>query len=266
MDENTKKFKIPSSLIIIKNIISWTIIFILAIIATFLMYYIIRTKYSNIRGQSYEPSFSMYTIISPSMVPNINVYDVIISKRVKDIDTIKIGDIITFISKSSLSSGMTITHRVIDIIEDDGLIKLKTQGDNNLSPDPAYVSKDNLIGKVVVRIPKIGRLQRFVLGSGGWLLFIIIPGVLLVFFDVKKLFRIKQTQRKLTPKEPVNEIVDTNILKQEIASRIKNQVPIPEERPIAKTTEIVFPIDNNLSEQEKIELASNNKSLDDNKQ
>lgn len=260
MDGNTKKFKIPSSLIIIKNIISWTIIFILAIIATFLMYYIIRTKFSNIKGQAYEPSFSMYTIISPSMVPNINVYDVIVSKKVNDINTIKIGDIITFISKSNLSSGMTITHRVIDIIEDDGMIKLKTQGDNNLSPDPSYVNKDNLIGKVVIRIPKIGRLQRFILGSGGWLLFIVIPGLLLVFFDVKKLFKLKQTQNKLKPKEPINDIVNTDVLRQEITNRAKERISNQEEEPVTKKAEIVFTINNDISNQEINSLPPNNKT------
>ena len=260
MDGNTKKFKIPSSLIIIKNIISWTIIFILAIIATFLMYYIIRTKFSNIKGQAYEPSFSMYTIISPSMVPNINVYDVIVSKKVDDINTIKIGDIITFISKSNLSSGMTITHRVIDIIEDDGMIKLKTQGDNNLSPDPSYVNKDNLIGKVVIRIPKIGRLQRFILGSGGWLLFIVIPGLLLVFFDVKKLFKLKQTQNKLKPKEPINDIVNTDVLRQEITNRAKERISNQEEEPVTKKAEIVFTINNDISNQEINSLPPNNKT------
>ena len=260
MDGNTKKFKIPSSLIIIKNIISWTIIFILAIIATFLMYYIIRTKFSNIKGQAYEPSFSMYTIISPSMVPNINVYDVIVSKKVDDINTIKIGDIITFISKSNLSSGMTITHRVIDIIEDDGMIKLKTQGDNNLSPDSSYVNKDNLIGKVVIRIPKIGRLQRFILGSGGWLLFIVIPGLLLVFFDVKKLFKLKQTQNKLKPKEPINDIVNTDVLRQEITNRAKERISNQEEEPVTKKAEIVFTINNDISNQEINSLPPNNKT------
>lgn len=260
MDGNTKKFKIPSSLIIIKNIISWTIIFILAIIATFLMYYIIRTKFSNIKGQAYEPSFSMYTIISPSMVPNINVYDVIVSKKVNDINTIKIGDIITFISKSNLSSGMTITHRVIDIIEDDGMIKLKTQGDNNLSPDSSYVNKDNLIGKVVIRIPKIGRLQRFILGSGGWLLFIVIPGLLLVFFDVKKLFKLKQTQNKLKPKEPINDIVNTDVLRQEITNRAKERISNQEEEPVTKKAEIVFTINNDISNQEINSLPPNNKT------
>lgn len=199
MGGNTNKFQLPSFIVMIKNIISWTIIFILAIVATFLMYYLIRSKIAGIKEESYEPSFAMYTIISPSMVPNINVYDVIVSKKVADISSIRIGDIITFTSTSSLSSGMIITHRVIDIIENDE-IKLKTQGDNNLSPDSSFVNKENLIGKVIIRIPKIGKLQKLLLSSGGWLLFIILPGLFLIINDIKKLSESKNSKNKKSKK------------------------------------------------------------------
>lgn len=208
MGTDKKKFQLPAVVIMIKNIISWTIIFLLAIVAAFLMYYLIRSKIAGLKGQDYQPSFAMYTIVSPSMVPNINVYDVILSKRVSDINEIKVGDIITFTSTSSLSSGMIITHRVIDII-DSSEIRLKTQGDNNLSPDPSYVNQKNLIGKVVLRIPKIGKIQRLLLSSGGWIIFIILPGLFLIFYDIRKLAKVKpvKVKQKLAeePLPPVTE-------------------------------------------------------------
>ena len=70
--------------------------------------------YAN-KGESFKPAVSLYTIVTQSMEPNINPYDVIIDATVKNPENIKIGDVITFISTASISRGMTITHRVYDI-------------------------------------------------------------------------------------------------------------------------------------------------------
>ncbi len=225
MGEDRKKFRLSSSLLMIKNIVAWTLIFILAIIATFIVYYLIMSKIASIKGQEYDPKYAMYTIISPSMVPNINVYDVIVSKKTTDIDLLKINDIITYVSTSEASLGKIITHRVIDIIDDEGLIKIKTQGDNNLSPDSSYVTAKNLIGRVVLRIPKIGRLQKFLLGSMGWLVFIIIPGIFLIIFDLRKIARNKAKKKTIInqPSPITNE--NPIINRESIVNNQFNQLP-----------------------------------------
>ena len=84
----------------ISTIISWTIFSLLVICAAFLLYYFVATKVFIHFGSKYEPKFSLYTIISPSMVPNINVYDVVIDLRVDEPEDIEIGDVITFYSDS----------------------------------------------------------------------------------------------------------------------------------------------------------------------
>ena len=61
---------------LLSTIISWTIFALLVICAILLVYYFIATKIYAKKGSGYEPKFSLYTIISPSMVPNIKVYDV----------------------------------------------------------------------------------------------------------------------------------------------------------------------------------------------
>ena len=45
-------------------------------IAAVLIYYIISVQI-HAKDENYKPGISIYTIVSPSMTPNINVYDVV---------------------------------------------------------------------------------------------------------------------------------------------------------------------------------------------
>ena len=65
----------------IAMILSWTIFAILIIIIGFLVYYLVCTNIYATKGEKFEPKFSLYTIVSPSMEPNIKVYDVILNKN-----------------------------------------------------------------------------------------------------------------------------------------------------------------------------------------
>ena len=116
----------------IAKIFSWTALVILILLALFLAYYTISTRIYASKGEKFEPFVSLYTIVSGSMEPNIKVYDVVISKKVKSPKDIKVGDVITFISSSSVSKGMTVTHRVIEVKQGENGVVYRTKGDNNL--------------------------------------------------------------------------------------------------------------------------------------
>lgn len=182
----------------VANILSWTALVLLLAIAAFLLYVGIASRLYATKGAAYEPKFTLYTIISPSMQPNLNVYDTIIDKRVDDSSEIEIGDVITFISTSRVSQGMTVTHRVIDIIPaEDGTVQFKTKGDNNLTPDSAYVTEGNILGRVILRIPQLGRIQFFLANRGGWLLIVVVPSIIVLIRYVIKLIRLTKVQDKV---------------------------------------------------------------------
>lgn len=189
----------------IGNIISWTLLVLLLIVAGFLMYYIISTQLYAAKGEKYAPKYSLYTIISPSMTPNINVYDIIIDKRVDDPSKLEVGDVITFISTSSISNGMTITHRIVDKIDTEEGIKYKTKGDNNLTADYALVTQDKIIGKVQFRIPQLGRIQFFLSSKGGWLFVILIPALIIIFGDILKLTKLVNIKKRVKDVEQKDE-------------------------------------------------------------
>jgi signal peptidase len=91
------------------------------------------------------------TVISGSMRPTLDVGDVVIIAKVSA-DTIKTGDIIQFRE----GEGVTTVHRVVEIQESEGKIVFITQGDANREPDANPVIPENVVGKAIFAIPKIG--------------------------------------------------------------------------------------------------------------
>ena len=187
------------------KIISWVLFVILLLIAIFLLYYYIANKIYVSKGTGYEPKFSIYTIATGSMTPNINQFDAVINMRVDDPKDLKVGDVITFRSSSPTSIGMTITHRIKAITEDDeGNACYVTKGDANPVEDELCAKYNNVIGKVIIRISGLGHVQRFLASGVGWLLFILIPALVIIGRDILRLTRlssIKDTANKMSTKK-----------------------------------------------------------------
>lgn len=175
------------------SVLSYVCLTILVLIAVFLLYYIISNQIARVKGT--KPLISLYTIVSPSMEPNINVYDVIIDIRVNKDEDIKLGDVITFYSDSIDTGGYTVTHRIHSIYDTSGTRYYITKGDNNQNPDDGTITISNIVGKVKYVIPGLGRIQFFVSSKFGWIIVILIPAIGIILADIKKLikiFRIKE--------------------------------------------------------------------------
>jgi signal peptidase len=83
------------------------------------------------------------------MEPNIKVYDTVVTMTT-DPKNIKVNDVISFISTSSISRGLLVTHRVINIVNaSNGELAFQTKGDNNLTADSSVAMASNIIGKVI---------------------------------------------------------------------------------------------------------------------
>jgi signal peptidase I, archaeal type len=85
-----------------------------------------------------------------SMSPALHLGDMVVVTKVSP-DTIKEGDIIEF-----QQGKMMVIHRVIDIDEDDEPRQFITQGDANDSPDINPVSPEQVKGRVMFALPKVG--------------------------------------------------------------------------------------------------------------
>lgn len=167
------------------NIFLDIILIILFLISLLLIINFISLK----SGYSKYPLFGAYVIVSPSMVPTINVNDAVVIKR-SDVSDLHKGDIITFSSSDSRYLGYTITHRISSIESDStGNIIFRTKGDNNNVVDSAPVLSENVLGKVIFIIPSLGNIQGFLMKPIGWFLLVIIPSLILIVFDILSVLR-----------------------------------------------------------------------------
>ena len=197
--EEDKKIKRKKVFKMIYKIISYTIICILMTIAAFLIFYVISGKIAQKQGK--KPLFGLYTRISPSMTGTLNVYDVAFTMRV-DTDKLKEGDIITFYSTNSFFGGTPITHRIIEVVNVPNSGKMfRVKGDANPKADEEKVIPSNVVGKVMFKIPQLGRVQFFLASKGGWIIAIMIPALVIISYDIYKIFRLFLLKSRLLSME-----------------------------------------------------------------
>ncbi|NJE04150.1 signal peptidase I [Thermococcus sp. MV11] len=98
--------------------------------------------------------FQYVVILTDSMEPNINPNDLVVTRPV-DPDQLRVGDVILY-RVTIGNSTYRITHRIIAIENTSNGYYFRTKGDNRNYPDPWQVYPDQVIGKVVLVIPKIG--------------------------------------------------------------------------------------------------------------
>lgn len=203
----------------IAKTILYSILMILVFISIIFVLYFVDMQINLKKGIRKPPLFEAYIIISPSMVPAINVYDAIVVRRAEP-EELEIGDVITFLSSDPRYSGLTITHRIVGIEKSDtGDLYFRTKGDNNNTEDSSLVKDANINGKVILRIPKIGYIQHILTNAIGWIILIIIPCLGVVIYDIIKIFKSIRNNRlpkkeKMTGKQEINkeiEIFDTKI-------------------------------------------------------
>lgn len=111
--------------------------------------------------------YSVAVVASGSMEPALSVDDLIVNHRQADY---AVGDIITFRSGSSLT-----THRVTAVTEAGYL----TQGDANNAADLDTASPDAVVGRVVGKIPHVGRALAFLKTPFGMMV-LVFAGFLIV--------------------------------------------------------------------------------------
>lgn len=193
--EKSAYIKIKNALTYVGKLLSTAVLILLIIIGMFLIYYVIAARIV-VKNPEYRPLFSLYNIATGSMEPNIKVDDVIVNIRVKSPESIKVGDVITFNSTSSISKGLTVTHRVINIIKnDDGTYEYVTKGDSNPSADSATAKYEDVIGKVAIKLPAVGKIQGFIATKMGWFIVVLLPALGVIIYDVMKIIKLVYSKK-----------------------------------------------------------------------
>lgn len=179
--------KFKKFLNILSAIFLYSLLTLMIIIFIVIGVYFIDQSITKKNGVTRAPLFGAYVIVSGSMEPNVKVYDAVFTIR-KNQEQIKVNDIITFVSQNPQHNSATVTHRVIGVVKlDDGRISYRTKGDNNNVADSYLVNYNNVIGKVLFKIPKIGYLQ-LLINNHKLLFLLFIPSFIIIFSDIINIF------------------------------------------------------------------------------
>ena len=120
-----------------------------------------------------------YVVSSGSMIPNLNIFDVIVVNGNIPFDHLKIGDIIVF---HAPSEDLVIVHRVAEVLNQNPLT-IRTKGDANPGSIPGVdfpITQGNYIGKVVYVIPQIGYVTRILTPPINYIIIAVIVGIMIV--------------------------------------------------------------------------------------
>ena len=174
----------------IVSVISYAIFIFLMLIGGTLLLYVADIKIRAAKGDYSAPVFNAYVVLSGSMLPTIKVRDVVVTKKIPE-ERLQVNDIITFISPDERFGGISVTHRIIEKIydESEGIYKYRTQGDNNNIADSKLVPNANILGKVILKIPKLGYIQEVLSSKGGLIILVLIPSLAILSYDIMKIFK-----------------------------------------------------------------------------
>ena len=101
-----------------------------------------------------------YVVSSGSMIPELQVFDVLVVQGNDPFESVKIGDVIVF--DRPQGQDRVIVHRVAAIIDEDPRT-IRTKGDANPTSIPGTdfpITEEEYIGKVQYVIPQVGYVTR----------------------------------------------------------------------------------------------------------
>ncbi|MBI5859746.1 MAG: signal peptidase I [Nitrosarchaeum sp.] len=138
-----------------------------------------------------------YVVASGSMIPVLQVYDVLIVQGHEPFEDIKVGDIIVFNRPSG--HDRVIVHRVASIISDEPKT-IRTKGDANPASIPGTdfpITKEEYIGKVAYVIPQVGYVTQLLKPPMNYIIIVIVIGIMIV-----KQMSKKKNEKELSLQDP----------------------------------------------------------------
>ncbi len=136
-----------------------------------------------------------YVVSSGSMVPVLEVYDVLVVDGKISFEEIEVGDIIVFNRPSG--HDRVIVHRVAAIIDEDPFT-IRTKGDANPASIPGTdfpITEEEYIGKVWQVVPQVGYITRIMQPPVNYIIIAIIIGIM-IFKQLSKSKKVKELSYK----------------------------------------------------------------------
>lgn len=135
-------------------------------------------------------------VLTDSMYPQIHSGDLILCRTAQETE-IAVGDVIAFFDPARNGTSV-VTHRVIEVTEQDGAPAWRTQGDANNTADSALVPASKLVGVYRYRIAGAGNVAMFMQTTQGLILCVVVPILLLVGYDMIRRRQYEKAQKQDT--------------------------------------------------------------------
>lgn len=177
MKETINKIKNNKALKIISNII-YTIVFLLVLL---LLIMVIMQRTSN--NEIAIGGYRIFVVATGSMKPEYEVGDVLLSKEI-DPKELKVGDNITYKGEVGDFKDKIITHKIMEIEEDQDGLKMITKGTANMGEDPE-INSSQVLGKVVYKIQLLSWFERIISNNYAFYCIIFVPIALLLFKQIR---------------------------------------------------------------------------------
>lgn len=122
-------------------------------------------------------------VMTDSMYPEIKSGDLIICRTAQP-EEIQVGDVIAFFDPAGNGSSI-VSHRVTEVMQQDGQIAWRTKGDNNNTEDRLAVPQEKLVAVYEgTRIPGLGNVALFMQTTPGLIVCVVLPLIALVAYDM----------------------------------------------------------------------------------
>jgi len=120
-----------------------------------------------------------YVVSSGSMIPELQVFDVLVVQGNDPFESVKIGDVIVF--NRPQGQDRVIVHRVAAVLNEDPYT-IRTKGDANPASIPGTdfpITEEEYIGKVAYVIPQVGYVTRVLTPPINYIIIAIIIAVMI---------------------------------------------------------------------------------------
>ena len=136
-------------------------------------------------------------VLTDSMYPVIESGDLIICQTEQP-ENIQVGDVIAFFDPAGNGTSI-VTHRVIEVTEQNGEIAWRTKGDNNNAEDRLAVTEDKLVAEYKgTRLAGFGNVALFMQTTPGLIVCVVCPMLLLVGYDMLRRRMYEKSNKKDT--------------------------------------------------------------------
>jgi signal peptidase len=162
------------------------------------------TEMLTLEGNQIKVGGPFYVVVSGSMIPVLQVYDIIVIQGHDPFEEVEIGDIIVFDRPSD--HNRVIVHRVVSITNEDPKT-IRTQGDANPASIPGTdfpITEEEYIGKVAYIIPQLGYVTQILQPPTNYIIIAVVIGIMVI----KQFTGKKKDSDDLVSKETLEELSD----------------------------------------------------------